>query len=68
LALEIAFSNVDFPAFGKPTRPISAINLSSSLIDLLSPLKPQYPFVLLPPSPPLTTINSESGSFNSPIT
>lgn len=67
MAFEIAFNSVDLPAFGKPTSPISAINFNSSLIERLSPLAPQYPFVLFPPSPPLATINSESGWSKSPI-
>jgi len=64
----MAFSRVDFPAFGNPTRPMSAINFSSSLMDRLSPFSPQNPCALLPPSPPLATTNSEFGSFNSPTT
>ncbi len=68
LADEIAEINVDLPAFGKPTSPTSAINLSSRITLDSSPGKPGSAYLgvrfvgvaklllPLPPFPPFATI------------
>lgn len=63
---EIDFRSVLFPAFGKPTNPISAISFKSKLTGYACPLVPKYPFLGLPPEPPLAIIKVSFSLLSSP--
>ena len=78
-ASDILEIKVDFPAFGNPKRPTSAINLSSNWSDSSSPFSPSVVFLgaLLvddlnlafpnPPFPPETTSKRSPSFFKSAI-
>ena len=66
LALDMAFSNDDLPAFGKPTRPTSAINFKSSTTATSSPFWPLNCVTAWPPMPPLATVTQSPLLFSSP--
>lgn len=50
-AFDTDFKNVLFPAFGKPTSPISAMIFRSNVIFLIFPLAPIKLFPVHPPTP-----------------